>query len=103
MFKTLAGGTNVRPPTPSWQISKASGSPATAFDNVELVTFPVKVSLKVEAVEASNVGVAENVTVVKVPRRQSVRDVPALSEQVNPAIILKAVRCVWPTPELKIC
>jgi hypothetical protein len=103
MLRTLAGGTKVRPPVASWQISKLTGSPATALLSVELVTFPVSVNLKLAAVDASNVGVAEKLTVVRVPKRQSVREVPALSEQVNPAITLKAVRCVCPTPELKIC
>src|SRR5579859_6026532 len=31
MFKTFVGGTKVRPPVASWQISKLIGSPATAL------------------------------------------------------------------------
>ena len=103
MFKTLAGGTKVRPPVASWQISKLMGSPATALVRVELVTFPVSVNLKLAAADASNVGVAEKVTVVSEPRRTSVREVAALSEQTIPARQLKAVRCVSPTPAVKIC
>src|SRR3954462_31569 len=103
MFKTLAGGTKVRPPVASWQISKLIGSPATTLVSVELVAFPVRVNLKLAAVDASNIGVAEKVTVVSDPMRTSVRKVPALSEQTIPARQLKAVRCVSPTPALKIC
>src|SRR5512140_2662879 len=96
IFKTLAGGTKVRPPVASWQISKLIGSPATTLLSVELVTFPVSVSLKLAAVDASNVGVAEKATVVSEPNRTSVRDVPLLSEQTIPARQLNAVRCVSP-------
>lgn len=103
MFKTLAGGTKVRPPVASWQISKLIGSPATALASVELVTLPVSVSLKLAAEDASKVGVAEKATIVSEPRRTSVREVDILSEQTIPARQLKAVRCVSPTPALKIC
>jgi len=103
MFKTFVGGTKVRPPVASWQISKLIGSPATGLVRVELVTFPVRVSLKLAAVDASNVGVAEKATVVSEPRRTSVREAPKLSEHTIPARQLKAVRCVRPTPALKIC
>src|SRR5579864_826687 len=103
MFKTLAGGTKVRPPVASWQISKLIGSPATALASVEPVTLPVRVSLKLAAEDASNVGVAEKATVVSDPNRTSVRELPVLSEHTMPARQLKAVRCVSPTPALKIC
>src|SRR5579859_3974555 len=103
MFKTLVGGTKVRLPVASWQISKLTGSPATALLSVLEVTFPVSVNLKLAAVDASNVGVAEKATVVSEPRRTSVREVPLLSEHTIPARQLKAVRCVSPTPALKIC
>src|SRR6478672_7647186 len=103
MFKTFVGGTKVRPPVASWQISKLIGSPATTLVSVEPVTFPVSVNLKLAAVDASNVGVAEKATVVSDPRRTSVREAPKLSEHTIPARQLKAVRCVSPTPALKIC
>src|SRR6476646_10307091 len=103
IFKTLVGGTKVRPPVASWQISKLIGSPATALLSVELVTFPVSVNLKLAAVDASNVGVAEKATVVSEPNRTSVREAAVLSEHTIPARQLKAVRCVSPTPALKIC
>jgi len=89
MFKTLAGETKVRPPVASWQISKLIGSPATALASVELVTFPVSVNLKLAAVDASNVGVAEKVTVVSDPRRTSVREVPALLQGLDVAALVR--------------
>ncbi len=66
---TLAGQTNVCPPLPSWQISKAisCADVAAVAVRVEDVTFPVSVIVKycraVLAVTV-NVGVAEYVTVV---------------------------------------
>ena len=87
----------------SWQISKVTSCPAWQLARDELVTLPVSVSFCTLPREQSNVGVAENVTVFIVPGRQSVRNVPALSEQVMPEKKFTPVRCVCPTPELKIC
>src|SRR5262249_40392365 len=90
---TFAGGPNGRPPVASWQIRKASGSPATAPVSVELVTLPVRTSLNVVKIDASKFSVGLKITVLKVPRRMSVRELPGLSEHLIPAVQFKAVRC----------
>src|SRR5579863_381764 len=59
---TLAGQVNSLPPVASWQTLKSRYWPATALLSVELVTLPVSVIDWKLPFDASNVGVAENVT-----------------------------------------
>src|ERR1035437_3756701 len=62
-LRTFVGQTNVLPPAPSCTKRNAiSDGPKVPLMKVELVTFPVNVSLNSSPLDASNTGVAENGT-----------------------------------------
>src|ERR1035437_5948939 len=62
-LRTFVGHVNVLPPAPSCTIRNAiSDGPKVPLMKVELVTFPVNVSLNSSPLDASNTGVVENET-----------------------------------------